>query len=239
MRLIFAICFLQIEFFSCILENKNDENLLDQINRERHRLGLDNVQIDLTLQLAAEKRCANRDELMQTYEKIHDQTYRNDQWVKEHSLDRLFPFVSEIIEFNHFENLLRIPQFSRNDLIYIGISEYSPMNISVRCILYGSSTNLISNHRRLLRLLVILIACGILLLSLIICSIFNDRRRTRLKEEIIENSQINNMPIRKSIRDRRSIPLPRRTEFTTTATRLGSTIDGRSSAVHSFFQSPR
>ena len=238
MRLIFAICFLQIEFFSCILENKNDEDLLDQINRERQRLGLDNVQIHLTLQLAAEKRCTNREELIQTYEKFQDRTYRNDQWVKEHFLDRLFPFVSEIIQFNHFDHSLLIPELYRNDLNYIGISKNAPMNISVRCILYGSTKNLISNHRRLLRLLYILIACGILLLCLIICSILNDRRRARLKDElqekIIENTQINNMPTRKSI------PLPRRTEFNRMTTgRLGSTIDGRSSAVHSFFQSPR
>ena len=249
MRFLLVLCFFQIEFLSCIFENQTEqEDFLEQINRERKHLGLADLQIHLTLQLAARKRCANREELMQTYENILARTYRNDQWPRQELLDRIFPRVSESIDFHRLENVDRssiIPNFYRNDWIYVGIGENEQKNFSVRCILYGSSNNLPSNHRRLLRLLYILLACGIFLLSLIICSILNDRRQARLKQELeqqmLENTQANMISTsHRSLIDRRSLPSVRRTEVNRmTLSRLGSTLDGRSSAVHSFFQSPK
>jgi hypothetical protein len=141
---------------------------------------------------------------------------------------------------NIFHNSLLTPNF-----VYIGIALHEYKNFSARCILYGSSNNSISNHNRLLRLLYILIGCGILLLSLIICSILNDRRRAKLKQQLEENIIENKQSIipNKSMavfidKDRRSSS--RRGDINRmTMARLGSTIDERSSAVHGFFQSPK
>jgi hypothetical protein len=239
MLLIVVIFFVKIEFLSCIFENKNEQNFLEQINRERTNLDLKNFQIHLTLQLAAQKRCANQNELIQSYQKMITKSYRNDDWPKQEQLNKIFPIVGEIIYFNGFDND-RFDHLNlyRANFIYMGIAEYDYKNFSTRCILYGSSDNFLSNHRRLLRLLYILIGCGILLLSLIICSIINDRRQARLKQEfeekILQNTQTTMMmPPQKSIIDRR-------TEMNRiTMARLGSTIDERPSAVHSFFQSPK
>jgi hypothetical protein len=81
----------QIEFLSCMFEKKNEQVLLNEINRERTNLRLPNVQTHLTLQLAAEKRCSNREELIKSYESMISNTYRNDQWPREEQLDKLFP----------------------------------------------------------------------------------------------------------------------------------------------------
>jgi hypothetical protein len=146
-----------------------------------------------------------------------------------------------------FHNSLLIPNIYRTNFIYIGISQHQYKNFSARCILYGSSNNFISNYHRLLRLLYILIGCGILLLSLIICSILNDQRQAKLKQqleqEIIDNRHTivpkKSMPVFID-KDRRSSPPPRRGEINRmTMARLGSMIDERPSAVHSFFQSPK
>ncbi len=125
-------------------------------------------------------------------------------------------------------------------MVYIGIAQHEHQNLSARCILYGSTNNFISNHRRLLRLLYILISCGILLLSLIICSIMHDRRRARLKleQEVLDNQQ--RIIAKKSMIDRRSLPPRRGGDMDRmTMARLGSMIDERPSAVHSFIQSPK
>ncbi len=144
-----------------------------------------------------------------------------------------------------FHNSLLIPNIYRRNFIYIGIAQHQYKNFSARCILYGSSNNFISNHRRLLRLLYILIGCGILLLTLIICSIMNDRRQAKLKQQIEEEIIDNRHTIipKKSMtefidKNRRSSP--RRGEINRmTMARLGSMTNERSSAVHSFFQSPK
>ncbi len=230
MLLIVFIFVVKIDFLSCKFEN---QNFLEQINRERTNLGLMNFQIHLTLQLAAQKRCTHQDELIESYRKMLTKSYRNDDWPKQEQLNKIFPVVGEIISFNGLDirnDLVENSNLYRTNFIYIGIAEYEFQNFSARCILYGSSDNIISNHRRLLRLLYILIGCGIFLLSLIICSIINDRRRTKFEQEILANRHM--MIPQKSIIDRRSPPR-------VTMARLGSKIDERPSAVHSFFQRPK
>jgi hypothetical protein len=235
MLLIVIFFFVKIDLFSCIFENKTEQDLFNEINHERKKLGLEYLQIHLTLQLAAQKRCANQQELFQSYEKMISNTYRNDEWPKQEQLNQIFPNIGEIIYLNGinirdeiFHNSFFIPNIYRRNFVYIGINRHEYKNFSARCILYGSSNNSISNHHRLLRLLYILIGCGILLLSLIICSMLNDRRRMKLKQQLEENKQ-SIIPIRRSSSKRGDM----------TMARLGSMIDERPSAVHSFFQSPK
>jgi hypothetical protein len=140
---------------------------------------------------------------------------------------------------------LIIPSMYRTMFAFIGIAQHRHKNFSATCILYGSSNSSTSNHRRLLRLLYILIGCGLLLLGLIICSIMNDRRRTKLKQqqeqeqEIIDNRHTVGPTKSMSVfveKDRMSPP--RRGDINRmTMARLGSTVGERSSAVHNFFQS--
>ncbi|CAF0783988.1 unnamed protein product [Adineta ricciae] len=226
---------------------KNDEHaLINEINYERVNLGLKPVQMHLTLQLAAEKRCSNRDELLKSYEKMLSNTYRTTDWPREEHLNEHFPLVSETLylygETIHaeiFRKFFFLSNMYRVDYVYIGISTHEYKNLSAGCILNGSSRNSISHHRRLLRLLYILISCGIVLLSLIICSIMNDRRRAKLEkqqEELTFNKQVT-VP-QKSMtvyvdKDRKSSA--RRGDPTRlTMARLQSIIDERPSAIHNF-----
>lgn len=91
MLLIVFIFFVKIEFFSCIFENKNEQDLFDEINRERQNLGRNNLQIHLTLQLTAEKRCSNQEQLLESYQRMITNTYRNDDWAKQEQLNQIFP----------------------------------------------------------------------------------------------------------------------------------------------------
>jgi RNA recognition motif-containing protein len=144
-----------------------------------------------------------------------------------------------------FHKSLLISNMYRTNIIYIGISLHQYKNFSARCILYGSSNNSISNHRRLLRLLYILISCGMFLLSLIICSIINDRRRAKFKQQLEQEMMDNRHTIvpKKSMpvfidKDRKSSS--RRGDINRmTMARLSSMVDERPSAVHSFSQTPK
>jgi hypothetical protein len=91
MLLIFFIFFVKIDFLSCIFENKNEHDLFDEINRERKILGIGNFQIHLTLQLAAEKRCANQVQLIESYQRMISNTYKDDDWPRQEQLNKIFP----------------------------------------------------------------------------------------------------------------------------------------------------
>jgi hypothetical protein len=68
----------------------------------------------------------------------------------------------------------------------------------------------------------------------------HDRRRARLKleQEVLDNQQ--RIIAKKSMIDRRSLPPRRGGDMDRmTMARLGSMIDERPSAVHSFIQSPK
>jgi len=90
MLLIVFIFVVKIEFLSCIFENKNEQDLFDEINQERKYLGENNIQIHLTLQLAAQKRCANQEQLIESYQRMLSNTYRNDDWARQEQLNKLF-----------------------------------------------------------------------------------------------------------------------------------------------------
>jgi len=104
MLLIVFIFFIKIEYLSCIVENKDEQDLFDEINRERKNLGRKNFQIHLTLQLAAQKRCANQEQLIESYQKMITNTYRNDDWTKQEQLNKIFPDgkTNNFIERNFF-----------------------------------------------------------------------------------------------------------------------------------------
>jgi hypothetical protein len=85
------ILFVKIEFFSCIFENKNEQDLFDEINHERKNLGLAKFQSHLTLQLAAQKRCANQEQLLESYQRMISNTYRNEDWPRQEQLNQIFP----------------------------------------------------------------------------------------------------------------------------------------------------
>jgi hypothetical protein len=91
MLLIVFLFFIKLEFLSCIFENKNEQDLFDEINQERKYLGENNIQIHLTLQLAAQKRCANQEQLIESYQRMLSNTYRNDDWARQEQLNKLFP----------------------------------------------------------------------------------------------------------------------------------------------------
>ncbi|CAF3540202.1 unnamed protein product [Adineta steineri] len=225
----------------------NNAHLFNEINHERKKLGRKIFQIHLTLQFAAEKRCSNQDELIETYEKMILKLYKDDDWPKQEQLNKIFPYVSETIYLSGlnirdeiFYKSFFISNFYRTNFVYIGISMYQHKNFSARCVLYGSANNFTSNHQRILRLLYILISCGIILLSLIICSIINDRRQAKLKQEIMDDKHT--IVPKKSVtvfidRDRKSSS--KRGDINRmTMARLNSMTDNeRSSAVHSFSQS--
>ncbi|CAF3433651.1 unnamed protein product [Rotaria sp. Silwood1] len=90
MLLIVLIFFVKIVLLSCIFENKNEQNLFDEINRQRKNFGLSNVEIHLTLQLAAEKRCTNQKQLIESYQRMLSNTYRDDDWPRQEQLDKVF-----------------------------------------------------------------------------------------------------------------------------------------------------
>ncbi|CAF0816463.1 unnamed protein product [Rotaria sordida] len=250
MLLIVFIFFVKIVFLSCIFENKNEQNLFDEINRQRKNFGLSNVEIHLTLQLAAEKRCSNQEQLIETYQRMLSNTYRDDDWPRQEQLDKIFSHVNERIYLNGinihndiFHKFHLIPNTYQRNFIYLGISLHEYKNFSAQCIIYGELNNSISNHRRLIRLLYILIGCGIFLLSLIVCSIMNDQRQIKLKQqleqqEIIDNRHTivpkNSMNVLTD-NDRGSSSLRRTDINRITMAQLGSTVDERPSAVHSFF----
>jgi len=112
--------------------------------------------------------------------------------------------------------------------LYVGIAENDFQNFSVRCILYGSSTNpSLTSQQRLLRLIYILIACGIFLLCLISLSIFYDRKRMKIEEADEQQQQRYSVAPKKSVIERMTLA------------NLGSIADSRPSAIHSFIRSPK
>ncbi|CAF2147171.1 unnamed protein product [Rotaria magnacalcarata] len=261
------ILFVKIVFFSCIFGNKSEENLFDEINRQRKNFGLSNVEIHLTLQLAAEKRCHNQQQLIDSYQRMLSNAYRDGDWPRQEHLDKVFshgkilfnlsslPFlffssnfiVNERIYLNGidirndiFQRYHLIPKLYERNLIYIGIALHEYRNFSATCIVYGELNNSISNNSRLIRLLYILIGCGILLLGLIVCSIVNDQRQMKLKQQL-EQEIIGNrntiVPKNSTAvfidKDRKS-STHRADMNRMTMARLGSVVDERSSAVHSF-----
>ncbi|CAM4785207.1 unnamed protein product [Rotaria magnacalcarata] len=242
------ILFVKIVFFSCIFGNKSEENLFDEINRQRKNFGLSNVEIHLTLQLAAEKRCHNQQQLIDSYQRMLSNAYRDGDWPRQEHLDKVFSHVNERIYLNGidirndiFQRYQLIPKLYERNLIYIGIALHEYRNFSATCIVYGELNNSISNNSRLIRLLYILIGCGILLLGLIVCSIVNDQRQMKLKQQL-EQEIIGNrntiVPKNSTAvfidKDRKS-STHRADMNRMTMARLGSVVDERSSAVHSFF----
>lgn len=114
--------------------------------------------------------------------------------------------------------------------LYVGIAENDFQNFSVRCILYGSSINpSLTSQQQLLRLIYILIACGIFLLCLISLSIFYDRKRMKIEEEDEQQQKQQRYSVapKKSIIERMTLA------------NLGSIADSRPSAIHSFIRSPK
>ena len=91
MLLIVFIFFVKIELLSCIFENKNEQELFDEINRERKNIGVANFEIHLTLQLAAQKRCTDREQLLESYKRMISNTYRDDDWPRQEQLNKIFP----------------------------------------------------------------------------------------------------------------------------------------------------
>lgn len=85
MLLILFLLIIEIDINFCSIQNKY-EDILNEINSQRKQI----LQIDLTLQLAAHKRCTNRDELLQTYNNILSKTYRNDDWPRQEQLNKRF-----------------------------------------------------------------------------------------------------------------------------------------------------
>ncbi|CAF1046728.1 unnamed protein product [Rotaria sp. Silwood1] len=250
MLLIVLIFFVKIVLLSCIFENKNEQNLFDEINRQRKNFGLSNVEIHLTLQLAAEKRCTNQKQLIESYQRMLSNTYRDDDWPRQEQLDKVFSHVNERVYLNGinihktiFHKFHLIPNTYQRNFVYIGIAIQEYKNFSAQCILYGKLNTSMSNHRRLIRLLYILIGCGILLLSLIVCSILNDQRQVKLKQQLEQQEIIDNRHTiipKKSMNvlidnDRRSPSLRRADINRMTMAQLRSTVDERPSAVHSFF----
>ncbi|CAF2434451.1 unnamed protein product [Rotaria sp. Silwood2] len=250
MLLIVFIFFVKIVFLSCLFENKNEQNLFDEINRQRKNFGLSNVERHLTLQLAAEKRCTNQKQLIETYQRMSANTYRDDDWPRQEQLNKIFSHVKERIYLSGsnihndiFHKFHLLPNVYQRNFIYIGIALHEYKNFSAQCFLYGELNNSISNHRRLIRLLYILIGCGIFLLSLIVCSILNDQRQLKLKQQLEQQKIIDNRHTivpKNSMnvlidKDGRSSSLRRTDINRITMAQLGSTVDERSSAVHSFF----
>ena len=77
---------------SCILENKIRQDLINEIIQQQKDLHQSDVIIHLILQFAAEKRCANPQKLIQSYQKMLSHTYRDDDWPKQEQLDKIFPY---------------------------------------------------------------------------------------------------------------------------------------------------
>lgn len=92
MLLIVFILVVKVIFLSCTFGNKNEVNLFNEINRQRKIFGLSKVEIYLTLQLAAEKRCNNQEELIESYQKMISNTYNDDDWPKQEQLDQIFSY---------------------------------------------------------------------------------------------------------------------------------------------------
>lgn len=143
---------------------------------------------------------------------------------------------------NNAYKQLVIANLSRTAPVYVGIAIHDNKNFSAKCILYGSLNNTLSNHDRLVRLLYILISCGIFLLSLIVCSIMNDQRKIKLKQQLEQETFDNRYTIvpKKSMngfidKDRKS-SVQRSDLNRMTLTRLKSIVDERPSAVHSFVE---
>ena len=89
--IVLVLFFVKIEVLSCTLESSNDEVLLEEMNRERRQLALTNFQVHLTLQLAAQKRCTDREHLLDAYQRMLSSTYRDDDWPRQEQLNQLFP----------------------------------------------------------------------------------------------------------------------------------------------------
>jgi hypothetical protein len=91
MLLIVFIFFVKIEVLSCIFENKTEQELFNEINRERKNIGVANFEVHLTLQLAAQKRCNDREQLLESYQRMISNTYRDDDWPRQEQLTKIFP----------------------------------------------------------------------------------------------------------------------------------------------------
>ena len=90
MLLIVFLSLVKIDFLSCIFENKQPDEFVNDINREREQLGLGKVEPRLTLQLAAEKRCANGEQLWRSYQRMRTNTYDSEDWPRQEQLNQIF-----------------------------------------------------------------------------------------------------------------------------------------------------
>lgn len=106
--LIIFILFVKIIFLSCIFENKNEKDLFDEINRQRKKTGLSNVEIHVTLQLAAENRCNNQEQLFKAYKAMISNNYRDDDWPKEQELNQIFSHGKKERILNKFRRIANL-----------------------------------------------------------------------------------------------------------------------------------
>lgn len=79
------------------IDHSNLNEFFEEINRQRMANERKPIQRDPFLQLAAEKRCHNRDELFHTYRQIQLNSYRPEQWAIEEKLDRYFPYGNHLL----------------------------------------------------------------------------------------------------------------------------------------------
>ena len=86
-----VLFFVKIDVLSCTFESRNEEVLLEEINRERTQLALKNFQVHLTLQLAAQKRCTDREHLLEAHQRMISNIYRDDDWPRQEQLNQIFP----------------------------------------------------------------------------------------------------------------------------------------------------
>ena len=134
-----------------------------------------------------------------------------------------------------------VPNIYRTEIDSVGLAAAEHANFSARCILYASTSNPVANRRQLLRLLYILIGCGLLLLGFIVCSIMNDWNRPRSKQLVEGEPTVGPKKSIAALLDKGRVSDTARRDnlHRLTMARLSSMIDERPSAVHSFFSSPK
>jgi hypothetical protein len=144
------------------------------------------------------------------------------------------------IDTERFHRSSFVTNLYRSMFISLGLAVHQHGNLSARCILYGSRMEKASVDRPLLRLLYILIGCGLLLLGLIFVSMIHDRYRTTSNAILEYVSHVDNhrsSPSRKASINKHRISDEKRRPLT--FIRSGSMVDERSSSVHSFFARPK
>ena len=96
--LIVFLSFVKIDVSSCIFDNRDAEEFVNDINVDRYRLGLGKVELRLQLQVAAEKRCSNTEQLWLSYQRMLANTYDNEDWPRQEHLNQIFVHGSRRIE---------------------------------------------------------------------------------------------------------------------------------------------